>query len=70
MFELLINNGLTLGILIGLTVGCLIIVYGIKLGFKLSAEIRRYKGDETVESDLFKPKEDPGEFDLIEKEED
>jgi hypothetical protein len=60
-------NNLALGILIGLTLGSIIIVYGIRLGFKLSAEIRAYKGDEDVESDLFKPRRDPAEFQLLDE---
>ena len=63
----MVEYNLITAFLIGLTVGALVIVYGIRLGFKLSAEIRRYKGDETVESDLFKPNRDPAEFDIIDK---
>ena len=61
---------LIIALLIGITVGCAIIVFGIHLGFKLSAEIRAYKGDDTVESTLNKPKQDPGEFDLLDEKRD
>jgi len=54
--------------LIGIAVGCSIILYGIRFGFKLSAEIRRFKGDDSIEGSFLAVPSDPAEFDLIQKE--
>lgn len=54
----------------GIGTGIVLTIYAIKFGFKLSAEIRRFKGDEDVESTLFKPNSDPGEFEIIKDDED
>lgn len=62
------NYPIIIAFLIGLTVGVVIVIYGLLLGFKLSAEIRRFKGDDSVEESILPGRRDPAEFALIPKE--
>jgi hypothetical protein len=55
--------------LLGLFVGASLLVYGYKLGFKASYEIRKATVDEDQGGGLFKEEKDPAEFDLLEEQE-
>ena len=64
--EIIVANAVLLYIA-GLVTGMILSITFIKFGFKLSAEIRSYKGDVDVESLLFNPKKDPVELSLQEE---
>ena len=53
----------------GLTAGLILTVNGFKLGFKASYQIRETISGEDMPDKLLKTREDPAEFDLLDKEE-
>lgn len=52
---------------IGIGVGIAATIIGFKLGFKASYEIRNHQETSTEGTGLFKPKKDPGEFELVDE---
>ena len=53
----------------GLIAGVILTAYGFKLGFKASYQIRETISGEEMPDSLLKHREDPAEFDLLDKEE-
>jgi len=52
---------------VGLLIGIGATVLGFLLGFRASYEIRSHKEETTEGKGLFKSREDPAEFDLLEE---
>ena len=51
---------------LGLIAGVVITVYGFRVGFKASYEIRGHSEDSGEDKGLFPQKKDPPEFELLE----
>lgn len=52
----------------GIVIGAVLMILGVKYGFKASYQIREVIGGEEMPDSLLNSRTDPAEFDLLEKE--